>query len=61
MFPLSLFLNKLIKYGTLTIIDEKGKKHCFSRTAEPTVTIRFHDRSLLWKIFLKPDLKAGEA
>lgn len=61
MFPLSIFLKKLIKYGTLNIIDEKGKKHSFSGTSEPEVTIRFHDKSLLWKIFLKPDIKAGEA
>lgn len=61
MFPLSIFLKKLIKYGTLNIIDEKGKKHCFSGSPEPEITIRFHDKSLLWKIFLKPYLKAGEA
>lgn len=61
MFPLSIFLNKLIKQGTLNIIDVEGKKHQFTGTSEPEVTIRFHDKSLLWKIFLKPDLKAGEA
>ncbi len=61
MFPLSIFLNKLIRHGTLNIIDTNGKKHQFSGTKEPEISIRFHDRSLLWKIFLKPDLKAGEA
>lgn len=61
MFPLSIFLNKLIKQGTLNIIDAKGKKHCFSGTPTPEVTVRFNDPSLLWKIFLKPDLIAGEA
>lgn len=61
MFPLSIFLNKLFKYGTLNIIDTKGKKHCFVGTKEPEVTIRFHDKYLIWKIFLKPDLVAGEA
>jgi len=61
MFPLSIFLNKIIKQGTLNIIDVEGKKHQFKGTYEPEVTIRIHDKSLLWKIFLKPDLKAGEA
>ena len=61
MFPLSILLNKLIKYGTLNIIDTKGKKYCFKGTNNPEVTIRFHDKSLLWKILLRPDLIAGEA
>ena len=61
MFPLSVFLNKIIKQGTLNIIDVEGKKHQFKGIDEPEVIIRFHDKSLLWKIFLKPDLKAGEA
>lgn len=61
MFPLSIFLNKLIRQGTLNIIDWKGKKHTFKGTLDPQVTIRFNDPSLLWKIFFKPDLKAGEA
>lgn len=61
MFPLSFFLNKLIRTGTLHIIDHKGKKHSFVGTSTPDVTIRFHDASLVRKIFLRPDLKAGEA
>ena len=61
MFPLSMFLSKLIKYGTLNIIDTKGKTHTFFGTHEPSVTIRFKDASLLWKLFFWPDLKAGEA
>jgi cyclopropane-fatty-acyl-phospholipid synthase len=61
MFPLSVFLNKLITFGTLNIIDSKGQKHSFVGTSSPEITIGFHDKSLLWKIFLRPDLKAGEA
>lgn len=61
MFPLSVFLNKLVQQGTLNIIDHEGTKHCFRGTDHPEITIRFNDKSLLWKIFLKPDLKAGEA
>ena len=61
MFPLSIFLNKLIKVGTLNIIDSKGVKHQFFGTKEPEITVRFHDRFLMWKIFLKPELITGEA
>lgn len=61
MFPLSIFLNKLIQHGTLNVIDAKGKKYQFIGTESPELTIRFTDPSLLWKLFLKPDLKAGEA
>jgi len=61
MFLLAFFLNKLIKQGTLHIIDVKGRKHSFVGSASPEVTIRFYTSSLPWKIFLRPDLKAGEA
>ena len=61
MFLLSFFLKKLIRQGTLHIIDARGQKHSFVGSASPEVTIRFHDKSLPFKLFLKPDLKAGEA
>ncbi len=61
MFLLAFFLKKLIREGTLHIIDASGKKHSFIGTAQPEVTIRFHDKLLPMKLFLKPDLKAGEA
>ncbi len=61
MFPLSLFLSRLIRIGTLHVIDAAGKKHSFVGTATPEVTIRFHRRLLPLKLFLKPDLITGEA
>jgi len=61
MFPLSFFLSKLIREGTLHIIDSAGKKHSFTGTATPEVTVALHDRWLPLKLFLKPDLKAGES
>lgn len=61
MFPLSLFLSRLIRIGTLHVIDAAGKKHSFVGTATPEVTIRFHRRLLPLKLFLKPDLVTGEA
>jgi len=61
LFPLSIFFNKLIRPGTLNVIDAKGKKHQFIGTKTPELTIRFTEPSLLLKLFLWPDLKAGEA
>lgn len=61
MFPLSVFLNKLIQHGTLNVIDVEGKKHTYKGTNEPEITIRIHDMSLIRKLFFRPDLKAGEA
>ncbi|WP_417321101.1 class I SAM-dependent methyltransferase [Emcibacter sp.] len=61
MFLLSILLNKLIKFGTLHIIDASGKKHSFVGTDDMEVTIRFHTSSLPRRIFLKPDLATGEA
>lgn len=61
MFLLAFFLNKLIKQGSLHIIDAKGKKHSFIGTESPSVTIRFHTASVPWQLFFRPDLKAGEA
>jgi len=61
MFPLSVFLNKLIQQGTLNVIDVEEKKHTYKGTSEPEITIRIHDKSLIRKLFFRPDLKAGEA
>ncbi len=61
MYLLAFFLKKLIREGTLHIIDASGKQHSFVGTETPEVTIRFHDALLPLKLFLKPDLKAGEA
>lgn len=61
MILLSFFLKKLIRQGTLHIIDANGHKHSFVGSKEPEITIHFHDKNLPLKLFFKPDLKAGEA
>ncbi|MCH2668766.1 MAG: class I SAM-dependent methyltransferase, partial [Gammaproteobacteria bacterium] len=58
---LGLLLNKLMQYGTLRVIDYKGKSSEYHGTKGPMVTIRLHDRSLNRKIFLNPRLAVGEA
>jgi cyclopropane-fatty-acyl-phospholipid synthase len=54
-------LTPLIQAGTLTVIDASGQGHTVGNGDEPKVTIRLHDRSLHWRLFVKPDLYLGEA
>lgn len=61
-------LRRLIKVGTLRLIDADGKVHTIDAGVPdglddppPAVTIRLHDRSLHWKLALNPQLHLGEA
>ena len=54
-------LRPLIRTGHLTVIDADGNTHLFGSDLTPAVTVRLHDRSLHWKLALKPGLHAGEA
>jgi cyclopropane-fatty-acyl-phospholipid synthase len=58
---LGKFLEQLIHSGRLTVIDAFGKSHAFGQGGAPAVTIRLHDRALHWKLFVRPELYAGEA
>jgi cyclopropane-fatty-acyl-phospholipid synthase len=62
MFPLSHMLKSFVRAGTLTVIDVEGNRHVFGGTSPgPQVTMRLTDRSLYHKLFLNPELSAGEA
>jgi cyclopropane-fatty-acyl-phospholipid synthase len=61
MFPLSHMLRSFVRIGTLTVIDADGERHVFSGAPGPSVTMRLTDRSLYRKLFLNPELHAGEA
>jgi cyclopropane-fatty-acyl-phospholipid synthase len=58
---LSRFLDQIIHIGQLTVIDAFGSSHRFGPGGAPAVTIRLHDRALHWKLFIRPELYAGEA
>lgn len=58
---LARLLERLIKIGRLTVIDANGRTHVFTGSGGPSVSIRLHDRSLHWKLFLRPEICAGEA
>ena len=62
MFPLAHMLRSFVRVGTLDVIDADGKAHRFGGTAPgPAVTMRLTDKSLYHKLFLNPELAAGEA
>ena len=57
---LARVLRQVIKIGKLTLIDANGKTHVFEGTSSPACTVRFHDRSLHWRMLLNPKLAFGE-
>jgi cyclopropane-fatty-acyl-phospholipid synthase len=61
MFPLSHMLKSFVRVGTLKVIDAEGRVHVFAGAPGPSVTMRLTDRSLYRKLFLSPELHAGEA
>jgi cyclopropane-fatty-acyl-phospholipid synthase len=58
---LSILLKRMIRVGTLEVIDAGGRRHVFSGGPGSSVTIRLHSRTLHHKLYLDPDLYAGEA
>lgn len=61
MFPLSHMLKSFVRVGTLKVVDAEGKVHVFAGSPGPAVTMRLTDKSLYHKLFLNPELHAGEA
>jgi cyclopropane-fatty-acyl-phospholipid synthase len=57
----SVLFKRLIKRGTLRVIDARGKLHEFRGAEGPVVTIRLHDKALHSKLFWNPLLIVGEA
>lgn len=52
---------KLVKRGTLTIIDAKGVSHEHGDGDEPRAVVRITDPKIYSALFLNPELAAGEA
>ena len=62
MFPLSHMLKAFVRVGSLKVFDADGNTHMFVGVAPgPNVTMQLTDRSLYRKLFLNPELHAGEA
>ena len=58
---LARLLQHSIQVGRLTVVDATGRTHVFEGGPGPTSTIRLHERSLHYKLFMCPELYAGEA
>ena len=58
---LSHLLDRVVRIGTLKVIDADGARHVFSGAPGREVTIRLHDRALHHKLFFNPELYVGEA
>jgi cyclopropane-fatty-acyl-phospholipid synthase len=59
---LAHLLNRFIRNGELRLIGVDGTVHRFGGFgAGPTVTVRLHDPRLYIRLFLNPELHAGEA
>jgi cyclopropane-fatty-acyl-phospholipid synthase len=58
---LAAFLDRFVQRGELTVIDARGRRHRFVG-AEPghRATLRMHDRSLAWRLPVRPSLALGE-
>jgi cyclopropane-fatty-acyl-phospholipid synthase len=54
-------LGRVVRYGTLRVIDAAGCAYTFGRDSGPIVTIRLHDQRLDRDLFLNPRLRFGEA
>jgi cyclopropane-fatty-acyl-phospholipid synthase len=62
MWLLVHLLNRFIRNGVLRLIAADGSLHIFGgHGLGPTVTVRLHDPRLYIKLFLNPELHAGEA
>ena len=54
------FLNNVIKYGKLEVIDFDKKKYIFGNSG-PNCTIKIHKKNLKKKLYINPELYIGEA
>jgi cyclopropane-fatty-acyl-phospholipid synthase len=60
MLVLDFLLHRLIRHGTLVLIDFDGTVRRFG-SGEPRVSVRIHDRQTGMRLFLNPEFELGEA
>lgn len=58
---LNAMLSKFVQNGTIRIIDADGEHYEHKGAAGPEVTLRLTDKKLARRLFLNPELRAGEA
>jgi cyclopropane-fatty-acyl-phospholipid synthase len=55
------FFDRLIRTGSVAMIDADGRRHEFGDGTGTPVTFRLHDRALYAKFLINPSLYVGEA
>jgi cyclopropane-fatty-acyl-phospholipid synthase len=58
---LQQIFQRVIKSGSLTLIDAQGRRFQYGDFPEPGVVIRVHDRATEWRMALNANLAVGEA
>ena len=58
---LDSLLKRFIQHGSLTVVDANGKSSTYSGGEGPRASVRLKDPALSWKLFVNPELHAGEA
>lgn len=58
---LNAMLARIIRTGTLEVVDAEGGVHRHQGTPQPFVRVKLHDPALYTALAWNPDLKAGEA
>jgi cyclopropane-fatty-acyl-phospholipid synthase len=58
---LDSLLKRFVQRGSLTVTDSRGRTSTYSGGEGPHVAVRMTDPSLSWKLFVNPELHAGEA
>jgi cyclopropane-fatty-acyl-phospholipid synthase len=61
MGPLRFLLQRVIRKGTLHVIDWQGRVYQFGDGSGQPVVMRLHNKLVAWQIFLNPEMAAGEA
>jgi cyclopropane-fatty-acyl-phospholipid synthase len=61
MLVLDLLLKRLVRTGTLTVIDAEGVRHRYGNGQAPIATARLHGRRTALRLLLHPEFETGEA
>lgn len=56
-----VLLNRLIRVGSIRLIDADGREHIFGNSEEPHCTLRLHEKALNNSLAFRPSLSIGEA
>ena len=53
-------MDRIVRTGSLTIVDADGRSHEFGDGSGTPITVRLTDRALHWQLAVNPELYFGE-